>query len=100
MKKLLTFAVVAALVWFGYTRTQTNPAAGSAAEPTVEAPALALQPQAQPPSPPTQQFACDGRTHCSQMSSCEEARYFIRHCPDTKMDGDGDGVPCESQWCK
>lgn len=44
-------------------------------------------------------FSCDGRTHCSQMTSCEEATYFIRHCPNTQMDGDGDGIPCESQWC-
>lgn len=44
-------------------------------------------------------FSCDGRTHCSEMRSCEEATYFIQHCPNTKMDGDGDGVPCEKQWC-
>lgn len=42
-------------------------------------------------------FVCDGRQHCSQMSSCAEAEYFLRHCPDTKMDGDGDGEPCERQ---
>ena len=44
-------------------------------------------------------FRCDGRTHCSQMTSCEEAKYFLRNCPGTQMDGDGDGIPCESQWC-
>lgn len=44
-------------------------------------------------------FRCDGRQHCSQMRSCEEATFFLRHCPNTKMDGDRDGVPCESQWC-
>jgi cold shock CspA family protein len=47
----------------------------------------------------SQQFSCDGRTHCSQMTSCSEARYFLKHCPDTQMDGDGDGDPCEQQWC-
>jgi len=45
-------------------------------------------------------YKCDGRQHCSQMSSCAEATYFIKHCPDTKMDGDRDGVPCEPQWCQ
>ena len=45
-------------------------------------------------------FRCDGRTHCSQMRSCEEATFFIRNCPGTKMDGDRDGVPCERQWCR
>lgn len=45
------------------------------------------------------QYRCDGRTHCSHMTSCEEAKYFLKNCPGTKMDGDGDGVPCEKQWC-
>ncbi|MEX1221140.1 MAG: excalibur calcium-binding domain-containing protein [Idiomarina sp.] len=45
-------------------------------------------------------FRCDGRTYCSQMTSCEEATYFVKHCPNTKMDGNHDGVPCERQWCK
>lgn len=42
---------------------------------------------------------CDGRIYCSQMTSCEEAKFFLQNCPDTEMDGDRDGVPCESQWC-
>lgn len=44
-------------------------------------------------------FRCDGRTHCSQMTSCAEARFFLANCPNAQMDGDGDGVPCERQWC-
>ena len=43
-------------------------------------------------------YSCDGRTWCSQMHSCEEATYFSHHCSST-MDGNGDGVPCEKQWC-
>lgn len=45
-------------------------------------------------------FKCDGRTHCSQMTSCDEAIFFLRNCPSVKMDGDNDGIPCENQWCK
>lgn len=41
-------------------------------------------------------FSCDGRQHCSQMTSRAEAEYFIRYCPNTKMDGDSDGIPCEN----
>lgn len=48
----------------------------------------------------TAAFRCDGRTQCSQMRSCEEARYFLSHCPGVKMDGNHDGVPCERQWCR
>lgn len=44
--------------------------------------------------------ACDGRTYCSQMTSCTEAKWFLQNCPDTEMDGDGDGIPCEQQWCR
>jgi len=44
-------------------------------------------------------YRCDGRQHCRQMKSCDEAKYFIKHCPNTKMDGDSDGIPCERQWC-
>ncbi|ENX39780.1 cold shock domain-containing protein [Acinetobacter courvalinii] len=44
------------------------------------------------------QFQCDGREHCSQMGSYEEALFFLRNCPNTKMDGDGDGIPCERQF--
>jgi hypothetical protein len=50
-------------------------------------------------SPAPADTRCDGRTHCSQMRSCEEATYFLQHCPGTQMDGDNDGVPCEQQWC-
>ena len=48
---------------------------------------------------PTQSFSCDGRTKCSQMTSCAEAKYFLDHCPGTTMDGNHDGAPCQSQWC-
>ena len=45
-------------------------------------------------------FQCDGRKHCSQMRSLEEARWFVRNCPNTQMDGNNDGEPCEndSRW--
>jgi hypothetical protein len=48
----------------------------------------------------TQQYRCDGRIHCSQMTSCEEAQFFLDNCPGTLMDGDNDGIPCEKQWCQ
>ena len=64
-------------------------------------PPTASRPEAvvAPPAVPTRLFSCDGRTRCSQMTSCAEARYFMDHCPGTMMDGNHDGVPCQSQWC-
>tara|TARA_R110001583_G_scaffold44407_8_gene140812 strand:+ start:744 stop:956 length:213 start_codon:yes stop_codon:yes gene_type:complete len=60
--------------------------------PTVSKPSsINLQPQ----------FRCEaGKTHCSQMRSYAEASFYLRNCPDTKMDGDGDGIPCERQFDK
>jgi hypothetical protein len=53
-----------------------------------------------PPPPATSaSFRCDGRTHCSQMTSCSEAKFFLANCPRVKMDGDRNGTPCEQQWC-
>ena len=51
------------------------------------------------PAPAPASMQCDGRQYCSQMRSCAEATWFLQHCPTVKMDGDGDGVPCERQWC-
>ncbi|MEP7042196.1 MAG: cold shock domain-containing protein [Dokdonella sp.] len=44
-------------------------------------------------------FQCQGKTHCSQMASCEEATFYLHNCPGTVMDGDNDGIPCEDQLC-
>ncbi|MDZ7891443.1 MAG: excalibur calcium-binding domain-containing protein [Rhodoferax sp.] len=65
-------------------------------------PAKALPSPAAPQSNslPSSNFRCDGRKHCSQMSSCSEAKFFLAQCPGVKMDGDNDGIPCEEQWCQ
>ena len=43
-------------------------------------------------------YQCDGREYCSEMDSYEEAKYFLDNCPNMKMDGDNDGIPCEKQF--
>ena len=62
----------------------------------VAEPAPLVGPEA---DPKTASFKCDGRTYCSQITSCAEATYFLQSCPNVKMDGNKDGVPCERQWC-
>jgi hypothetical protein len=99
MKKLLLIVVVAAIGWSAYDRSQRGPERESQSESEGESDLAASDDLLPERSATTAAFACDGRTHCSQMKSCAEARYFINHCPGTKMDGDDDGVPCESQWC-
>ena len=52
------------------------------------------------PKPVPVSFKCDGRKYCSQMTSCAEAKKFLQNCPGMAMDGDNDGIPCETQWCQ
>jgi hypothetical protein len=40
-------------------------------------------------------FACEGKKNCSEMTSCEEAKFYMRNCSGTNLDPDGDGIPCE-----
>ena len=42
---------------------------------------------------------CGAKKLCRQMSNCEEAKFYLNNCGITRLDGDGDGVPCE-KLCK
>lgn len=50
------------------------------------------------PAKSVEQFNCDGRQYCSDMRSLDEAEFFLANCPNVKMDGDKDGLPCERQF--
>lgn len=100
MRKLIILAVLA-YVGYGYFNGTldlpmfgTTKSAHSASQTTSVPASFDAPPQwmAQPT------YSCDGRQHCSQMRSYEEASFFLRNCPNTKMDGDGDGIPCEQQF--
>ncbi|OEF07614.1 cold shock domain-containing protein [Vibrio genomosp. F10] len=44
-------------------------------------------------------FVCEGKTHCSSMVSCDEAKFYLANCLNVQIDGNNDGVPCERQLC-
>lgn len=112
MKQILIIVALFILAFYGYQKFQATeseattvtaftatdleniPPSYNDASPEPQALATPLTTPANTPS-----FTCDGREHCAQMTSCEEATYFIQHCPNTKMDGNNDGIPCEQQWC-
>jgi len=100
MGKTILLLMLALAGWQGYDRytarhrAVTEPPLVTAAHDTSAYAAGTGMPRASHRS-----YACDGRTHCSQMTSCAEATWFLRNCPGVKMDGDNDGVPCERQWC-
>jgi len=90
LKKLIIYALIAFVGWNYYQKNIATTQADISSEPQAfQAPVTALQ-------QPINNFSCDGRQHCSQMRSRAEAEYFVRNCPNTKMDGDHDGVPCEN----
>ena len=41
-------------------------------------------------------FSCDQRKTCGQMASCAEAEYHLLQCGNSRLDRDGDGIPCET----
>jgi len=48
---------------------------------------------------PSEPVDCWKKDKCSEMESCEEAKYFLNHCQKKRLDRDKDGIPCE-QLCK
>lgn len=92
--KLGVLVLLAVVGWYGYSRYESRVAQIKAVD-ASPAPAALFEPAQSAPSA----FNCDGRKRCSQMTSCTEAKLFLKNCPGMEMDGDNDGVPCEEQWC-
>lgn len=82
LRLIVSFSVVVALAVYGYGKYSHRFTAVLSNEETMSS-----------------AFQCDGRIYCSQMTSSDEATFFLRNCPNVKMDGNHDGVPCEQQWC-
>lgn len=50
--------------------------------------------EARPSSEPD--TSCGSKRYCREMVSCEEAYHYLKVCGLTRLDGDGDGIPCEA----
>ena len=74
---------------YGWQNFTTSPAPEVPAAPSTAPPQIQTTPR----------FVWQGKQYCSQMTSCEEAKFYLKNCPDAKIDGDDDGIPCEEQWC-
>ena len=110
MRHIIVLLILAGLAWHGYGKYQQSLVKQQLVSETVQA-LPTERPSARPERPhspdyspstlasPGKAFQCDGRQHCSQMTSCEEANWFLRNCPNVKMDGDNDGKPCEQGPC-
>ena len=115
--KYILIGIVALTGWLSYERyhalkpivapISTEPEVRVITPPSMYGHPPGTRPPLQPSPAPTvttspAKFVCDGRTHCSQITSCDEAKFFLANCPGAKMDnhGNGNGIPCERQWCK
>ncbi len=69
----------------GTCATASAPAAGAPAIPTT----------APIPTASGSGFTCAGKRYCREMTSCEEAKFYLTQCGVGSLDGNKDGVPCE-----
>ena len=99
LASLLVLAGLGVLLMVLFRREEPAPALAPVAAP-LGAPAASIPAVSAPAPAPASALRCDGRRHCSQMTSCAEAEFFLANCPDTLMDGDNDRIPCEEQFCR
>lgn len=57
----------------------------------ISSPALAKSKKAN-----AEQFSCEDTKYCKEMRSCAEAKFHLNECGESRLDRDGDGVPCEN----
>ena len=70
----------------GTCATASAPATGVPAAPTT----------AQTPAASSSgSYTCAGKRYCREMTSCEEAKFYLTQCGVSSLDGDRDGTPCE-----
>ncbi len=100
MKRIIWILVLAALGWYAWGKYEDHARAQRAAEAAARSPRKVGGIPAKAGAPDVSFFTCDGRNACTQMRSCEEAKYFVRNC-GINNGASGEGAPsCESQWCK
>ena len=102
MKRVILLLLLAAIAWFVWGKYEERAhaereAAFERGVPMVRKKAPA---GAKAADPAVLFFTCDGRSTCKQMTSCEEARYFIKTCPGFNAGVFGEEASCEKQWCR
>ena len=69
---------------------------GTCATASAPAPRAPAAPTAAPtPATTSGGFTCAGKRYCREMTSCEEAKFYLTQCGVGSLDGNKDGVPCQ-----
>lgn len=79
-----------------FGKTAAAPPATPPAAPVPAAPGPATPAVTAPATASLSGWTCGAKTTCGEMTSCEEARFYLTQCGVTRLDGDGDGIPCAS----
>jgi endonuclease YncB( thermonuclease family) len=45
---------------------------------------------------PAKAYSCGSKTSCREMTSCDEAKFYLKKCYLLRLDDDNNGIPCES----
>lgn len=86
----------AATVADNVTDPVAAPMASDPVDDATPAPATVAPGEPEPRmSRPTGSSCDDGKRVCGDMTSCEDARFHLQQCGMRRLDGDGDGTPCE-----
>lgn len=86
MKRKIFFAVTIAICTSG----------SFAAEPGISFAARGVAPESITQQV-AQSWSCSPRKTCTRIRTCDEAVWYHRNCSwGGRLDGDNDGVPCES----
>ncbi|MFZ2170333.1 MAG: thermonuclease family protein [Methylococcaceae bacterium] len=40
--------------------------------------------------------SCSSKRYCKEMTSCEEAKFYLTQCGLSRLDKNGDGIPCKN----
>lgn len=100
MKNIILILLLAAFGWIGWGKYQEHAKADRAAERVERLSPKALSSSEKGAAGSVSFVTCDGRNSCVQMTSCEEAKFFVKNCPGMNREGNREGTSCEQQWCR
>ncbi|GAC1603702.1 MAG: hypothetical protein NVS3B2_08420 [Ramlibacter sp.] len=100
MKNLVLIVLLAVLGWYGWGKYEERAKADRAAERSARTATKAMPAAAKAAAGSVNFLTCDGRNSCTQMTSCDEAKFFVQNCPGMGREGNREGTTCEQQWCR
>jgi predicted negative regulator of RcsB-dependent stress response len=100
MKNIIVILLLAAVGWIGWGKYKEHAKADRAAERAAREAPVGLPSAANGAAGSVSFITCDGRVSCNQMTSCEEAKFFVQNCPGMSPEGNREGTTCEQQWCR